>query len=100
MPAFAWSMPANRGTLRTSAASATSSDSQRAAFARASPSSRQAKPPRIGSQIRRLNRGRLVWNMVDEASRSVPELQDRGEQRDQAEDHGEGVVVEVTGLGP
>src|SRR5690606_10313985 len=79
-------------------AAANASAVQRAAPGRALPSSRQSAPPTIGSQTSRLSSGKAV--LVMSGMRSVPKEEQDAEQRDQAQDHGEGVVVQVTGLRP
>src|SRR5690606_38894905 len=95
MPASAWSKPVNSIRLAASVASANASAVQRAACARASPRARHKAPPTIGSQTSRLSSGMEV--MVDMRS-SMPVAKQDGQQRDQAEDHHEGVVVEEAGL--
>src|SRR5690606_21319049 len=91
MPLAAWSKPVNSGRLRANTASATTSEVHRAACARVSPSASTAAPPRIGSQIRRLRRGYFC-------TVSGPMADQNGQQHDQADDHRERIVVEVSGL--
>src|SRR5688500_574593 len=100
-PGLAWSNPVSSGTVSASATNAVTSASQRAACARRSPSIRASTPPSIGSQINRLNRGAFATSSIPckgWARASGPELSDHHQQRDQTDDHREGVVVQVTGL--
>src|SRR5687768_13418929 len=90
------SRPVNSGTLSASVSSATSSANIFACSARRSPNSSVSAPPAIGSQISRLSRGK-AGGIGSSLSFSTAPGQ-HGQQRDEAEDHGEGVVVEVAGL--
>src|SRR6478752_9537025 len=96
MLALDWSMPVNRPMLSTKVRIETSSAKLRASAARWSPKNRQAAPPKIGSQIRRLSSGQLVGRVTKRSSVAHP--RQHREQHDEAEDHGEGVVVQVAGL--
>src|SRR5688500_13189864 len=88
--------------LSTNVNSAVPSASQRAACGRPLPTMRVSAPPRIGSQISKLSRGQFATRQVpyvDSApARSGPKPDQHGQQCNQAEDHREGVVVEVSGL--
>src|SRR6478672_10615500 len=106
MPGLAMSNAVNSGMLSTSATSAASSASQRAACGRELPTSRHSAPPRIGSHTSRLRSGMEECKgmlskgtgLTSLGSLSVPVADEDGQQRDQAEDHREGVVVEITRL--
>src|SRR5690348_9035245 len=102
MAGLATSNVVTSGTLSASATRPTSRASQRAAFGRALPTSRHSAPPRIGSHTSRLRSGMEECKgsgVTSLGSLSVPVADEDAQQRDQAEDHREGVVVEVTGLG-
>src|SRR5690606_27331831 len=81
--------------LATSVASATASDSQRAAPSRL-PSASTAAPPMIGSQMRMLRRGQFDTYRLP----SGPGVDEHGQEHDQAEDHRECVVVQAPRLEP
>src|SRR5689334_23806904 len=92
----AW-MP-SRPRLSTKVITETNRAKLFACSARWSPKNRVSAPPAMGSQINRLSRGHEENIFSASLSSSVAELRQHREQRDQAEDHGEGVVVEVAGL--
>src|SRR5690242_6030795 len=98
MAAVDWSRPVSSGKVRASAISDTSSAKTFACAERRSPNSSVSAPPAIGSQISRLSRGK-AGGIGSSLSCSGAAGQ-HGQQGDEAEDHGEGVVVQVTGLQP
>src|SRR4029078_9950174 len=89
------SRPVNSGTVRARVSSATSNANTFACPARRSPNSSASAPPAIGSQISRVSRGKAGGIGSSLKGSAVGQ---HGQQRDEAEDHGEGVVVEVAGL--
>src|SRR5207342_3609264 len=97
MVASAWFRP-NSARLSAKVMIDTSRAKLRACGARSSPKNRVSAPPAIGSQISRLSRGHE--ENIPLPCRLVAELRQHREQCDQAEDHGEGVVVQVAGLDP
>src|SRR4249919_1380143 len=97
MLAVDWSMP-NSSRLSARVRIDTMSANTRACGPRWSPKNSVSAPPKIGSQISRLSRGHV--ENIPLPCRLVAELRQGRQQRDQAEDHGEGVVVQVAGLGP
>src|SRR5918993_2053998 len=96
MAGLATSMPVNRPMLSTKVSTETSSAKLRASAARWSPKNRHAAPPNIGSQIRRLSRGQLAGRVTKRSSAAHP--RQHREQHDEAQDHGECVVVQVARL--
>src|SRR5690606_11993961 len=98
--AVPYSKPVNSGMVSSSVAAATKVANQRAALSRG-PMARVTRPPRIGSQTSRLSKGIALWRGSGVTSRSwsVQGTDEHGQHQDQAEDHREGVVVEVPGLG-
>src|SRR5690349_13768623 len=98
MPGSAKSKPVNSRRLAASVAAANASAVQRAACGRPLPTSSATAPPRIGSHTSRLSSGKEPFTVISDM-RSVPVVEQDAEQRDQPEDHREGVVVQEPGLG-
>src|SRR5690606_30530726 len=98
--AVPYSKPVKSGMVSSSVAAATRVANQRAVLSRG-PMARVTRPPRIVSQTSRLSKGIALWRGSGVTSRSwsVQGTDEHGQQHDQAEDHREGVVVEVAGLG-
>src|SRR5688572_24960613 len=86
----------NSARLSTKVMIETSSAKLRACAERWSPKNSATVPPRIGSQISRLSRGHV--ENIPLPCLLVAELRQHRQQGDEAEDHGEGVVVQVAGL--
>src|SRR5688572_1911392 len=97
--ADATSWPGNSSRLSTRVATATSSANALPCAARASPKASVSRPPTIGSQISTLSRGQCT-----SIRRSLffsgagRHLHQHRQQDDEAEDHGEGIVVEAAVL--
>src|SRR3970282_2691161 len=97
MPGVARSKPVNSNRLNASVTTAMPVANQRAPEARSLPKARVANPPRMGSQISRLSKGRLL---IEGAGQSGAGADQHGQEHDQAEDHHERVMKEVSGLQP
>src|SRR5690606_2783409 len=95
-PALAKSNPVSSSRLTASTSTPVPSATQRAAEGRALPHASVRRPPRIGSQIRRLSKGQLDTYLFP----SAPVADEDGQQHNQADDHHECVVVKQAGLGP
>src|SRR5690606_35567680 len=95
-PALAKSNPVSSSRLTASTRTPVPSATQRAAAGRALPQASVRRPPRTGSQIRRLSKGQLDTYLFP----SAPVADEDGQQHNQADDHHESVVVEHAGLGP
>src|SRR5690606_25978585 len=65
---------------------------------RASPKASVTRPPRIGSQINVLSRGQLASIVASLSFSVAADPHQHRQHGDEAEDHGEGVVVEASGL--
>src|SRR5688500_8734388 len=99
--ADATSCPGNNSRLSTRVAIATSSANALPCAARASPKASVSRPPRIGSQISTLSRGQCTSIRGSLFfSGAGRHLHQHRQQDDEAEDHGEGIVVEAAGLDP
>src|SRR5690606_16001006 len=94
-PALAKSNPVSSSRLTASTRTPVPSATQRAAAGRALPQASVRRPPRTGSQIRRLSKGQLDTYLFP----SAPVADEDGQQHNQADDHHECVVVEHAGLG-
>src|SRR5690606_16178508 len=88
------SWPANRNRLSAKVATATSSANHLAWVWRASPKASVRMPPRIGSQTRTLSRGQEDCIGSSLSVSGAGHLDQHRQQDDEANDHGEGVVVE------
>src|SRR5690606_13641662 len=87
------------GMLNRKASSAIASDRQRTAPSPAFDANSTATPPRMGSQINRLSNGSSL-NIPSPCSVSRSAEPQPGDQGDQADDHRQGIVIEVAGLHP
>src|SRR5690606_34459541 len=94
-PGAAKSNPVSSRRLTRKITTAEPSATQRAAFGRALPHAKVNRPPRMGSQIRRLRRGQFDTYLFP----SAPVADEHGQQQHQADDHHECVVVEEARLG-
>src|SRR3546814_862995 len=95
------SKPLNSGTQTNRVSVAIAVANQRAALARSLPNARVKKPPMIGSQMIRLNKGSALCkgSGFTSQSLSIQVTDEYGQHHDQADYHREGVMEQVTGLG-
>src|SRR5688572_32320593 len=97
----ATSWPGNSSRLSANVAIATSSANALPCAARASPKASVSRPPTIGSQISTLSRGQCTSIRASLWFSDVRrDPHQHRQQDDEADDHGEGVVVEAAGLHP
>src|SRR5690606_9662267 len=96
--AEALSWPPSSSRLSARVTRATSSANHFAWRARASPKASVTRPPKIGSQINALSRGQLASIMASLSFSGAGHPDQHRQQDDEAKDHGEGVVVEASGL--